>query len=305
MNNFKNLVILLLSIIILVQSAILLYFLRRPSASRPRPRAVIREEKVKPKPVPEAPASGVLAPSKEPVRPVPGPVPVVSAGKIALVIDDWGYHQKNNDFITGNNYPMTLAILPFRAYSRSVAALALAHDKEVIIHMPMEPHHKEQYGLEENTLLTNMSASQIIRLLNDALEDVPQARGVSNHMGSLATENERLMRIVMSYLKRKNLFFLDSLVTSKSVCRKTALALKVGFASRDVFIDNEEEPAAIRRQVMTLARLAKKRGYAVGIGHDRALTIAVLKEMIPLLKQQGFTFVSISDLISEPNKGAQ
>ncbi|MFA5039572.1 MAG: divergent polysaccharide deacetylase family protein [Candidatus Omnitrophota bacterium] len=290
MNNFKNLAILLLSVMIIVQSAILLYFLR---SQKTGPRPVAARQAASPERVVAAPRPEPVVPAA-PLRPQ---LPVVPAGKIALIIDDWGYNLKNSDFISGNDFSLTLAVLPFREYSGRIAEMAQQSGKDVIIHMPMEPHHKEQYGLEENTLLTTMPSSQVTRLLNEAFADVPHAKGVSNHMGSRATEDARLMRAVMGYLKNKGMFFVDSLVTSKSVCRATAASIGENFASRDVFIDNEDDPDAIRQQMVSLARVAKKKGLAVGIGHDRPQTIAVLKEMIPALREQGYEFVNISEIV--------
>jgi polysaccharide deacetylase 2 family uncharacterized protein YibQ len=49
---------------------------------------------------------------------------------------------------------------------------------------------------------------------------------------------------------------------------------------------------------MKLASKAKSNGSAIGIGHDRPATIAVLKEMIPKLEADGFEFVYVSELES-------
>lgn len=299
MNNVKNLVILLLSVIVIVQAGILLYVFNSKQAHIKRPVAARKEAG------PPAQKKKVAEQQKQevPVRQVPEEITVPQvSGKIALVLDDWGYNLKSADFITGNKYHFTLSVLPFREYSRQIAELAYENGKEVIIHMPMEPHNKEQYGLEENTLLTTMPAQKVKELLDEAFAFVPHARGISNHMGSKATEDSRLMKVVLGYLKDRGMFFLDSMVTAKSAGRQISSAMRVGFSSRDVFIDNEEDPAYIRQQLVSLAKIAKKKGFAVGVGHDRPNTIAVLKEMIPVLQEQGFEFVNISDVISSRKK---
>lgn len=292
MNNFKNSVIFILSLIILVQSALLIYFISRKSPIE-KPAQAVRQQA----------RAGKVTPLKEAPKPVsrePGVAvaPSLSKGKIAIVLDDWGYTLKNADFISENDFHVTIAVLPFKAYSTRIAEIAHEKGKDTIVHLPMEPLNKDHYDLEENTIMINMDKPAIMRFLRNAFDSVPYARGMNNHMGSAATENTRLMRIVMQYLKERDFFFLDSLVTSKSICRGLAQRLGVKFAQRDVFIDNESDSAYIRGQLMKLVSKAKNNGSAIGIGHDRPATIAVLKEMIPKLEEDGFEFVYVSELES-------
>lgn len=299
MNNFKNIVIALLSLIVFVQSLFLIYFISRShrvaSMADQRetgPSVLLKEKEV---------ALKLVEPKVEPKE--EKKLPVKCIGKIVLVLDDWGYNLKNKDFITTNNYHVSISILPFKAYSARIAKLAYDKNKDVIIHVPMEPESKESHGLEENTLLTGMSRVETDKIIEAAFRDVPHARGISNHMGSKATQDKRLMKIVMAFLKENNLFFLDSVVTSKSVCSISAEKSGVVSIRRDVFIDNESDPVYIRKQLMELARKAKMAGVAVGIGHDRPSTIAVLVEVIPELSQQGFEFVNLSEVL-DPRKNS-
>ena len=293
MNNFKNFVIIVLSLIILVQAAFLIGLLSRRQALRPK--EVIR------KAAPVVSLKEIKPPREARVqeKEIPTVRPKEKLGKIALVIDDWGYNLKNRNFITDNDFHVTISILPFKPFSTQIAQLAFHKQKDIIIHMPMEPQNKENYGLEENTLLTSMDKKTIIRLMDEAFDCVPYAKGMSNHMGSKATQDLKLMRIVMEYLKKKNLFFLDSCVTPHSVCKNLAKKFRVGFAGRDVFIDNDSDSSSIKEQLFKLAQIAKRRGVAIGIGHDRPNTIAVLREMIPRLEEEGYQFVNLSEIVEE------
>jgi hypothetical protein len=297
MNNIKNTVILFLSVVIIIQSAFLLYFLRqKPGAQKKISRQVAPRHKQEPK----RPVPAVFPVEKKVVqKPTAKPAPSIVLGKIVLVLDDWGYNLKNRDFITNNDYRVTLSILPFKSYSTQVADLAYQNNKDIIIHMPLEPKNKENYGLENKTILTTMDKKTVIDLLDQAFGSVPYAKGISNHMGSKATEDARLMKIVLGYLKEKKLFFLDSLVTNKSVGQSLSKSLRLGFATRDVFIDNESDEKYIREQMVRLAQRAKQKGVAVGIGHDRPTTIAVLNKIIPELEAHGYKFVNLSEVIKD------
>jgi polysaccharide deacetylase 2 family uncharacterized protein YibQ len=38
-------------------------------------------------------------------------------------------------------------------------------------------------------------------------------------------------------------------------------------------------------------------GQAIGIGHDRKITLEVLKEVMPSIEKEGYKFVFVSELI--------
>lgn len=214
--------------------------------------------------------------------------------KIAIVIDDWGYHLDNLPIIKGIKVPLTCAILPNLKNSKAVARELNNFGFEIILHLPMEP--KEKYNLEENTITSGMNEEQIRKILDTGLGSVIFAKGMNNHMGSRITENSKISTTIMSEAKRRNLYFLDSYVTAQSVCRQIAFKLKVKFARRDVFLDNQNDPAYIKEQLIKLTKLAAKRGSAIGIGHDRKNTLRVLREMVPILKKEGYQFVFASEL---------
>lgn len=216
-------------------------------------------------------------------------------GKIAIVIDDFGYNLNNLELLKTIKGPLTVSVLPNLGYSQVVAEKLHALGFEVILHLPLEP--KEKYRLEKDTILTGMKEEKIKGIINRALEGIPFVRGVSNHMGSRATEDEQTMGTVLKELKKRRLYFLDSLVTQASVGRSTSRKIGLGFAQRDIFLDNQQDAGYIKEQLNKLKARAERLGQAIGIGHDRKITIEVLKEVIPEFKKQGFKFVYVSDLV--------
>jgi polysaccharide deacetylase 2 family uncharacterized protein YibQ len=60
------------------------------------------------------------------------------------------------------------------------------------------------------------------------------------------------------------------------------------FAERDVFIDHEQTPAFVKKQLKLLIKRANRQGYAIGIAHPHPVTLEVLKEMLPELKKAVF-----------------
>ncbi len=244
------------------------------------------------------------APEKQVKYTIPAPIKKrralkVAAARVAIVIDDWGYSTKNFPLLDAIRKPLTLSILPSQPNSKTVAGYAQARNWQVILHLPLEPRETNEYArLEPDTILTTMKKDEVLKILERDIDSLGDIVGVSNHMGSKATINEKLMESIFSQLSKRNLFFLDSLVTSKSVCARIAKKFKVGLVSRDVFLDNEQDYGYISGQLDKLIALAKRNGKAVGIGHDRKITLEVLANRLAEFdsEKHGVDFVFVSEL---------
>jgi len=230
---------------------------------------------------------------------VPEPVEVVEVepkAKVAFVFDDWGYNTNNVGLLHKIKRPVTIAVLPKLRFSEDIARDAHKRGIEVMLHLPLEPKNKD-LRVEETTIYTGMQEEEVIKLLQESLGSIPHVKGVSGHRGSAATEDKRIMRIVFTRLKAGGFYFLDSLVTGGSVCKGVAGKTGLRFAKRDVFLDNENDATYIGGQIRQLAKVAKLRGEAIGIGHDRRITLETVKNMIPELEEQGIELVHASELV--------
>ncbi len=227
----------------------------------------------------------------------PGDAEGECRGTIAIVLDDFGYSVSNFESLIDIGIPVTISLLPNLPYTAHIAEEAPAHGIEVLIHLPMEPHNNH-VRLEENTLTTAMSQEEIRTLFRDALRSIPCATGVSNHMGSRATEDNDLMKTIFEECLTHNLYFLDNLVTDHSVCTEVAGTLGARVITRDVFLDNRDDAEYIRGQLEYAAGIAEKRGIAISVGHDRPSTVATLARMLPALKEKGYSFVTLSEVVN-------
>lgn len=220
-------------------------------------------------------------------------------GKIAIIIDDFGYYDNSttSKFLE-LDYPITLAIIPGQKHSAKIAQDAKQFNKTILIHLPMEAlEEKVEDG--DFTIRTNMPDSVIAERVKKAIAALPDAVGVNNHMGSKATADSRVMNIVMNALKPKGKYFIDSRTTGKSVAPDIARNNDVKFAANDGFLERNrsEEKEYIQRKLAVIAKIAKKRGSAVVIGHPYKETIAALAEKLPKLEKQGFLIVPITEVV--------
>ncbi len=216
-------------------------------------------------------------------------------GRIAIVLDDWGYNLNNIPLLEQINLPLTVSVLPNLAYSKKISKDLSARGFEIILHLPMEPEGKN--AMEKDTIKTSMQEKEIQEIILKSFASVENVKGVNNHMGSKATSSIKTVEIVFKELKKRNLFFLDSYVISTSKCLGVARRHGLRFAKRDIFIDNKNELEYIKKQIQLLKAEAKKNGYAIGIGHDRKNTIVALKEEMPKIEREGYRFVFVSELV--------
>ena len=227
----------------------------------------------------------------------PEPLPPLR-GIIGLIIDDFGY--RNDDVSRGFlDIPakLTFAVIPGHEHSRSFSKNAVSAGYEVIVHMPMENLGKT-FGEEEFVLMNYFQDNELVRRVKEALDHIPEANGLNNHQGSRATETPRLMKLLAGVLKDENKFFIDSRTTMNTLAEETMRQFDVPTNRRNIFLDNELDEEKIYAQLIQLTDVAERKGIAIGIGHVKPQTLAVLKKHIPELQQKGFKFEFVSKLVN-------
>lgn len=217
------------------------------------------------------------------------------AGKIAIVIDDIG-NQASDQKLLGINGHLTYAILPHTPYSSTFSKQAAKQKRDVLIHLPMQANKKNQY-LGPGALTIDMSKQQYQQTLIAAIENVPYAVGINNHMGSLLTRLDQPMQWTMELLHQHNMFFLDSKTTLYSKVEAIADQYGVNALHRNIFLDHVRKPEVIAFQFKRLINIAKEYGSAIAIGHPYPETYQFLKDNLPLLASMGIELVPLSKLL--------
>jgi len=221
----------------------------------------------------------------------------VFAGKLAIVIDDFGYRPHTENQVLAMPPALSVAVLPNAPHAREMATKAHQAGHEVLIHLPMAPISKQP--LEKDTLRPDMSSDEIERIIREAVNSVPYAVGLNNHMGSAMTSSLFGMQKVMQALERYNLYFLDSMTIGNSQAMRAAAGTGVKVIKRKVFLDDTQNDADIRRQFTRAVELARRNGSAIAIGHPHPSTVRVLQQMLPALPAD-ITLVHASSLLNEP-----
>jgi uncharacterized protein len=268
---------------------VVLYVKTRPSPPSRRP-AIIPSPVLPPRPRASASPRPTLSPS---AAATPRGEP--SVPRIAIVIDDLGNDVPAVERIARWPYEVCGAVLPVLPASSRTARQLEESGKQVLLHLPMEPRNPRMRP-GPGVVLRSQTEEQIAQTLESDLDSVPGAAGVSNHMGSAATADSRVMRAVARVLARRGLFFLDSRTTGATVAGEAAREERVPTVSRRVFLDDVATEVEVRKALDELIARARTEGFAVGLGHPYAATLAVLERELPTLSQRGVRLVPVSEL---------
>jgi polysaccharide deacetylase 2 family uncharacterized protein YibQ len=230
------------------------------------------------------------------------PVTVASGAvhgiRVALVIDDLGRSVDELRQLAALGVPVTYAVLPFETETPAVVAELRRLHAEFLLHLPMEPKNHGNPG--PGALLERMTDDELRQKTIAALQAVPGAVGMNNHMGSLLSSEDGPMNTVLGVIGERRLFYLDSRTSGGSVGYKVATELGIPAAERQIFLDDDPGPEAIRAQFLRLLELAHTRGAAIAIGHPHPATLAVLMSEVPKAKAAGYDFVPVSYLLTRP-----
>lgn len=247
-----------------------------PSVQAPLPTAPIKPHVLPAKPLPPSPGATKNIPQSLPQKAMP---------ELAILIDDMGYDQAIDNALLSLDAPVSFAFLPGAPHTKKLAGKAFQLGRDVLVHLPLEPlNPKIDPG--PGALRLDMAPDIILATLKKDLDAIPHAIGVNNHMGSRFTADRKAMELIMPEIKRRGLFFVDSKTTGGSVAYSIAREMGVPTAARDIFLDNDQDPAAIKKELRMAILLAKRGRGVIAIGHPFSNTRKVLYEELPLLKKE-------------------
>ena len=217
--------------------------------------------------------------------------------RIAIIIDDLGYHLANGKRAISLPGPIALSFLPGAPRARTLAEHANMLGKEVLLHLPLQalahdgPREPSEIGLD-------MSRARLGAVFDEALLSVPHVVGVNSHRGSLLTRHPGHMQWLLEEIRDRNdLFFIDSYTHHESVALQIAEEVGLTATRRDVFLDPDREPGTVAREFTRMKELARERGRVIAIGHPYPATLDLLEKELPRLIEEGFELVSVSELV--------
>ena len=238
------------------------------------------------------------APPMPKPSPTPRPRPAPDArGRLAILLDDAGQKLDLVQAAAALPKEIGFAVLPFLPKSGESAEALHGAGHEIWLHLPMEPQTYPADNPGPGAIMMSMSTTELRSAVHAAIDNIPHAVGVNNHMGSKVTSDLKTMTWIMQELKARDLAFIDSRTTSRTVAEVAAAGLGVPANRRHVFLDNERDPASIRRQLAEAVLRCRMEGEIIAIGHLDPVTIEVLTQELPGISKRGADLVRPSALV--------
>lgn len=192
--------------------------------------------------------------------------------KLAIIIDDVSSAKQLKHIIS---LPLKVTPSIFPPYELSKSNHKLAQGlKHYMIHLPMQSGkaYDRQYG----TLKITDSKEKMEARIKEIRRLFPTARYVNNHTGSVFTDNYKAMKRLYGILRKEGFVFVDSRTIGSTKVRKIAHAFGDAYVARDIFIDNNHNIPSIHKQLQKAVKTAKRKGYAIAIGHPHLVTMKAL-----------------------------
>ena len=201
--------------------------------------------------------------------------------KLVIIIDD--VHTKDQiSAIKALKMKITPSVFPPYKLSPNSNLLVQGLD-HYMIHLPMESKNK-QFNTQYKTLKVSFSNKKIENRIKELRLLFPKAKYINNHTGSVFTSDYASMHLAYRIMKKNGFIFLDSKTISSSKVKEIAHAYGDVYIARDIFIDNTRNVSYIHTQLQKAVEIAKRKGYAIAIGHPHHVTMQALASSKDILK---------------------
>lgn len=198
---------------------------------------------------------------------------VKGRAKLVLIIDDVATFE-HASMVKSIGLKITPSIFPATKTHPDTPNIARTFEF-YMIHLPMQAKHFD--SPEIGTLTVNESFESMHEKIKKIRRDFPRAKYTNNHTGSRFTSDYDAMDKAYRALIEQGFIFVDSKTIAQTAVARAAKKYNQPYISRDIFLDDDPSASAVRRELVAAVNLAKKRGYAIAIGHPKKNTIAVIK----------------------------
>ncbi|WP_148308476.1 divergent polysaccharide deacetylase family protein [Campylobacter sp. RM16704] len=199
--------------------------------------------------------------------------------RLAIIIDDMASHT-HVDMLKKTNLKLIPSFFPPDKNHPYTAEFAKDFDF-FMVHLPLAAINYDK--VELNTLHPSDNTKKITQRIFYIKEQFPNVKFINNHTGSLFTADKSAMEKLFVAFKENKFIFVDSRTIGNSKAKILANKFKQPYIARDVFLDNEDNVTYIKNQLKQAINEARKKGFAIAIGHPREKTFEALVQSKDLL----------------------
>lgn len=237
---------------------------------------------------------------------VRGTAPVGNAtesARLALVMYGFGEDAAAADSFFAMHAPFAVAVVPGGKEGDRTLDRARERQREIVLHLPLEPINYPQINPGPGTILVSMSPRRITDIVRKHLGRAGAVTAVANHMGSLATQDMTVMTALYRELKRRNIAFLHMTPAPGAVCKPLAADMGINYGEPDEVVDREaraDDVKALDRRWDDILKEARARGHLVVMMRATPLTKRWLSRALSAKRLGGVDIVPLAALLEKP-----
>lgn len=219
-----------------------------------------------------------------------------NASKIAFLIENFEFNadQTTIEYLSFDA-PLTFSLKPSKTKSEWTAKAAAEYNKEIVIILPMEL----KYGNSKGTrLMIHYSDERLIETINSFSEMIPNFSGFTALSPSPVLEDSRVMNTILRQIKRRYGYFIWPHKLRTPSITKAIKDVEIASSpiEKRITTDNEKE---VESQLRHCIIISQKRSSLLVSAKSSAVFIKKLKELSPLLKQNGIQIVPVSQIVEQ------
>ena len=252
-------------------------------------------------PIPRIGPDG-LRPLDAYLRPLP-PGGVTGRPRIAIIIGGVGLGRTGTQQAIEMLPPeVSLALAPYGANLRTVAADAREAGHEIFLQVPLEPFDFPANDPGEHTLIVDDPAATNIDRLEWLMTQFGMYAGIVTYAGGRFTGEAAALQPLVDELARRGLMLVDDGASARSVTADVSVGV-VPYARADFVIDTVDDLTAVANRLAQLEALAQQRGFAIGSGSAFPNTIEAVRAWAATALSRGFEVVPVTALRVDPLQG--
>lgn len=225
-----------------------------------------------------------------PERKVPG------KPRIAIIVTNLGLNKKSTELALTLPKQCGLGFLPYTKTLKPLLHQAQTNGHEIYLYLPLQMSRSyENPG--KYALLGNLPPEDNLARLNLILNSHARYDGVYSSFKEVFTSNAQISEMLLDHLDSKNLIFVMGRVQQGHL--PPHLKKRDNLVYTNIVIDKEPDEQAINNSLEKLIKTSKEKGVAIGYTQGFTLTIEMIRDWLPKLKDRGVMLVPISELLKE------
>ncbi len=218
---------------------------------------------------------------------------------IAIIVTGLGKNKSISELAMRLPEEVNLSFSPYAADLDSWMLAARTSGHEVLIDLPMEASNYPASDPGPLGLLVSKDQVENEIKIKKLMAHNAGFVGFLSPQNEILLENNELLKSLLQVLSGRGLLLAIGKTPSKSETKEIIEKGNTASIITDTLIDEELTESSIQARLSLLEQNAKQRGYAVGIAQGYPLTIKQLTQWAAKAKENGFTLVPVSFIISK------